>query len=71
MEKQNVTQQKHTFTNPCITTQNKHKKTKARFRRLLRYRISSNTSQASNTGQGSDGIVLTEAGPWIQAVSRI
>jgi len=31
------------------------------------YRISSNRSRASNTGRGSDVIVLTEAGPWIQA----
>jgi len=39
MEKQNLTQQKHAFTNQniCTTTQNKHKKTKARFSRLLRY----------------------------------
>jgi len=38
MEKKlNLTQQKHAFTNQkkCTTTQNKHKKTKARFRRLL------------------------------------
>jgi len=37
MEKQNLIQQKHTFTNrkKCTTTQNKHKKTKARFSRLL------------------------------------
>jgi len=37
MEKQNLTQQKHTFTNQnkCTTTQNKHKKTKARFSRLI------------------------------------
>ena len=36
-EKQNLTQQKHAFTNQkkCTTTQNKHKKTKARFSRLL------------------------------------
>jgi len=36
-KKQNLTQQKHTFTNPkkCTTTQNEHKKTKARFSRLL------------------------------------
>jgi len=26
-----------------------------------------NTSQASNTGRGSDVIVLIEAEPWIQA----
>jgi len=33
MEKQNLTQQKHTFTNEKkrITTQNKHKKTKASY----------------------------------------
>jgi len=39
MEKLNPTQQKHTFTNQkkCTTTQNKHKKTKARFSRLLRH----------------------------------
>jgi len=39
MEKQNLTQQKHAFTdqNECTTTQNKHKKTKARFSRLLRH----------------------------------
>jgi len=39
MKKQNLTQQKHTFTNQrkCTTTQNKHKKTKARFSRLLRH----------------------------------
>jgi len=37
--KPNPTQQKHTFTNQnkCTTTQNKHKKTKARFSRLLRH----------------------------------
>jgi len=37
MEKLNLTQQKHTFTNKkkCTTTQNKHKKTKVRFSRLL------------------------------------
>jgi len=36
-EKQNLTQQKHTFINQkkCITTQNKHKKTIARFSWLL------------------------------------
>ena len=35
--KLNLTQQKHTFTNQkkCTTTQNKHRKTKARFSRLL------------------------------------
>jgi len=39
MEKQNLTQQKHAFTNQkkYTTTQNKHKKTKARFSRLLRH----------------------------------
>jgi len=39
MEKLNLTQQKHPFTNQkkCTMTQNKHKKTKARFSRLLRY----------------------------------
>jgi len=39
MEKLNQTQQKHTFTSQkkCTTTQNKHKKTKARFGRLLRH----------------------------------
>ena len=39
MEKVNLTQQKHVFTNPekCTTTQNKHKKTKAMFSRLLRH----------------------------------
>jgi len=39
MEKENLTQQKHTLTNQneCTTTQNKHKKTKARFSRLLRH----------------------------------
>ena len=39
MEKLNVTQQKHTFSNQtkCNTTQNKHKKTKVRFSRLLRH----------------------------------
>jgi len=38
MEKQNLTQQKHTFTNQmkCTTTQNKQR-TKGRFRRLLRH----------------------------------
>jgi len=38
IEKLNLTQQKHTFTNQkkCTTTQNKHEKTKARFSRLLR-----------------------------------
>jgi len=37
MEKQNLTQQKHRFTNQnkCTITQNKHKKVKARFNRLL------------------------------------
>ena len=39
MEKLNLAQQKYTFTNQkkCTTTQNKHKKTKARFSRLLRH----------------------------------
>jgi len=39
IEKLNLTQQKHTFTNQkkCTTTQNKHKKTKTRFSRLLRH----------------------------------
>jgi len=39
MEKQNLTQQKHAFTNQnkCITTQNKHKKTKATLSCLLRH----------------------------------
>jgi len=39
MEKQKLTQQKHAFTNQkeCTTTQNKHRKTKARFSRLLRH----------------------------------
>jgi len=39
MEKLNLTQQKHAFTNQkkCTTTQNKHQKTKARFSRLLRH----------------------------------
>ena len=40
MEKLNLTQQKHAYTNQfqkkCTTTQNKLKKTKARFSRLLR-----------------------------------
>jgi len=37
MEKQNLTQQRHAFTNrnKCPTAQNKHKKTKARYSRLL------------------------------------
>jgi len=37
MEKLNLTQQKHTFTNQnkCTTAQNKWKKTKAGFSRLL------------------------------------
>jgi len=37
MEKLNLTQQKHTFTNQnkCTATQNKHKKAKARFSRHL------------------------------------
>jgi len=37
-KKLNTTQQKHTFTNQkkCTTKQNKQKKTKARFSRLLR-----------------------------------
>jgi len=37
MEKPNLTQQKHPFTNhkKCTTTQNEHKKTKAGFSRLL------------------------------------
>ena len=30
---------------------------------LRKYRISSNRSGASNTGRGSDAIVLIEAGP--------
>jgi len=39
MEKLNQTQRKHTITNQNkCTTQNKHKKTKARFSRLLRHR---------------------------------
>jgi len=38
MEKLNLTQQKHAFTNQKkCTTQNKHKKTKARFSRLLQH----------------------------------
>jgi len=38
MEKLNLTQQKHTFTNQNKhTTHNKHKKTKAGFNRLLRH----------------------------------
>jgi len=39
MEKLNPMQQKHTFTNQkkCTTTQNKHKKLKSRFSRLLRH----------------------------------
>jgi len=39
MEKLNLTQQKHAFTNQkkCTTTQNKHKKTKARFSCLLQH----------------------------------
>jgi len=39
MEKLNLTQQKHTFTNQktCTTRQNKHKKTKARFSHLVRH----------------------------------
>jgi len=39
MEKLNLTQQKHTFTNQkkCTTTQNKHNKTKARFSRLFQH----------------------------------
>jgi len=37
-KKLNLTQQKHTITNQKkCTTQNKHKKTKARFSRLLRH----------------------------------
>jgi len=41
MEKINLTQQKHTFTNQKkrTTTQNKHKKTKARFSCLTSYDI--------------------------------
>jgi len=41
MEKQNLTQRKHAFTNQkkCTTTQNKHKKTKARFSRLLQHAV--------------------------------
>ena len=37
--KLNLTQLRHTFTNQkkCTTTQNKHKKTKARFSRLIRH----------------------------------
>ena len=37
MEKLNLTQQKQTFTNQNECTQNKHKKTKPRFSRLLRH----------------------------------
>ena len=39
MEKQNRSQQKHTFTNQkkCTTAQNKHKKTKARLSHLRRH----------------------------------
>ena len=39
LEKQNLTQQKHIFINQnkCTTTQNKHKRTKARFSHLLRH----------------------------------
>jgi len=39
MEKLNLTPQEHAFTNQkkCTTTQNKHKKTKAKFSRLLRH----------------------------------
>jgi len=39
MEKLNLAQQKHTFTNQkkCSTTQNMHKKTKSRFSRLLQH----------------------------------
>jgi len=39
MEKLNLRQQKHTFTNQdkCTTTQNKQKKTKARFSCLLQH----------------------------------
>jgi len=38
-KKQNLTQQKHTFANQkkCTTTQNKHKKTTARFSCLLQH----------------------------------
>jgi len=40
MEKLKLTQQKHTFTNQNkCTTQNKHKKTKAWFSRLLRHQL--------------------------------
>jgi len=41
MEKLNLTQQKHAFTNQTkrTTTQNKHKKTKARFSRLLQHPV--------------------------------
>jgi len=41
MEKLNLTQQKHAFTNQTkrTTTQNKHKKTKARFSRLLQHLV--------------------------------
>jgi len=40
MEKLDLTQQKHAFTNQkkCSKTQNKHKKTKARFTRLQRHK---------------------------------
>jgi len=39
MEKLNLTQQRHTFTNQkkCTTTQNKHKETKARFSHLVQH----------------------------------
>jgi len=39
MEKQNITQQKHAYTSQknYTTTQNEHKKSKARFSRLLRH----------------------------------
>jgi len=45
--------------------------------KFVTYRISSNrsrtlnTSRALNTGRGSNVVVLIEAGPWIQAGSRI
>jgi len=54
MEKQNLTQQKHTFANQkCPTTQNKHKKTKARFSHLLVATTSSLEIKRAYSGFGA------------------
>ena len=54
-EKQKLTQQKHAFANQkkCTTTQNKHKKTKARFSRLLVATTSSLEIKRAYSGFGA------------------